>query len=255
MFIILLLFLFFFGLMIGSFLNVIIYRLPKGESVIFPSSHCLHCNHKIAFYDNIPILSFLILKGKCRYCKKRISFQYPLIEFISGIILALSFFLYGFSLKFPVTFLFLYLLLPVFVIDLKHQVISDKITIFGIISGLVFSFFVPDINWYDSLIGIVAGGLILLFISIAGKWIFKKEAMGMGDVMLFMMVGAFIGWKNVILTLIVASFLGSIVGLAILVKKKRKNSVIPFGPFISVAAILSYFWGNPLISKYLSLFC
>jgi len=246
--------LFLFGLCIGSFLNVIIYRLPKNESIIFPGSHCPYCNHKITFYDNIPLLSFLILKGKCRYCKKKISFQYPIIEFISGLILLLSFFLYSFTLRFAVTSIFLYLLLPVFVIDLKHQVISDKITISGIVLGFAFSFFLPDINWLGSLQGIAVGGITLLLISVVGKWIFKKEAMGMGDVMLFMMVGAFIGWRNVALTLILASILGSVVGLAILAKKKKKDSVIPFGPFISIAAVVAYFWGNLLIAKYLSIF-
>lgn len=252
--IIVLLFLFFLGLIIGSFLNVIIYRLPKNESIIFPGSHCPYCNHKIPCYDNIPLLSFLILKGKCRYCKKKISFQYPIIEFISGLILLLSFFLYSFTLRFAAASIFLYLLLPVFVIDLKHQVISDKITISGIVLGFAFSFFLPNINWLGSLQGIAVGGITLLLISVAGKWIFKKEAMGMGDVMLFMMVGAFIGWRNVVLTLILASILGSVVGLAILAKKKKKDSVIPFGPFISIAAVVAYFWGNLLIAKYLSIF-
>jgi len=144
--------------------------------------------------------------------------------------------------------------LPVFVIDLKHQVISDKITISGIVLGFAFSFFLPDINWLGSLQGIAVGGITLLLISVVGKWIFKKEAMGMGDVMLFMMVGAFIGWRNVALTLILASILGSVVGLAILAKKKKKDSVIPFGPFISIAAVVAYFWGNLLIAKYLSIF-
>ena len=246
--------LFFIGLCIGSFLNVIVYRLPQNESVIFPSSHCPFCNHKIAFYDNIPLLSFLFLKGRCRYCKRKISFQYPVVEFISGIVLPLSFFLYGFSLTFFVTFIFLYLLIPIFLIDMKHQVISDKITIPGIIAGFIFSFFIKGIQWYDSLIGIVVGGGVILVTAVVGKWIFKKEAMGMGDVMLFMMIGAFLGWRGVLLTLILASLLGSIVGSIIVAKRRKKDTLVPFGPFISIAAVITYFFGNFLIGKYLSLF-
>ncbi|TES91304.1 MAG: prepilin peptidase [Candidatus Cloacimonadota bacterium] len=251
---VILLILFLLGLCIGSFLNVVIYRLPKNESIIYPSSHCPFCNHKIAFYDNIPLLSFIILGGRCRNCKKRISFQYPLVEFICGIILPLSFLYYGFSLNFFATSLFLYLLLPIFFIDLKHQVISDKITIPGIIIGFAFSFFLETFHWLGSLIGIAVGGGILLLTAVIGKWVFKKEAMGMGDVMLFMMVGAFLGWKGVLLTLILASFLGSIIGGIILTIKKKKDTVVPFGPFISIAAAFSYFWGTFLIEKYLSLF-
>ena len=242
------------GLLIGSFLNVIIYRLPRNESIIFPTSHCPFCNQKIAFYDNIPLLSFVILRGRCRYCKKRISLQYPLVEMISGIILPLSFFLYGFELRFFVTVLFLYLLLPIFFIDMKHQVIPDKISIPGIVAGFAFSFFVTDINWLGSLIGIVVGGGVILLTAVAGKWVFKKEAMGMGDVMLFMMIGAFLGWQKVFLTLILASLLGSIIGGIIVARKKKKDTVVPFGPFINVAAVISYFWGTFLIEKYLSLF-
>jgi len=252
--IIVLLFLFFLGLCIGSFLNVVIYRLPRKESIVYPGSHCPDCNHHIAFYDNIPLLSFIVLKGRCRYCKKRISFQYPLVELLSGIILPLSFFLFGFSLKFLVTIIFLYLLIPIFFIDLRHSVIPDKVTIPGIIIGFLFSFFITDIQWLNSLLGITIGGGMLLLIALIGKWVFKKEAMGMGDVMVFMMVGAFLGWKGVILTLIIASFIGSIVGVIIIAQKKKKDTVIPFGPFIAIATVIVYFSGNFLIGKYLSLF-
>lgn len=251
---VILLFLFFLGLCIGSFLNVVVYRLPKNESIIFPSSHCPFCNHKISWYDNIPLLSFLLLKGRCRYCKKRISFQYPVVELISGIILPLSFFLYGFSLKFFATFLFLYLLVPLFLIDMRHRVIPDKITIPGIIAGFAFSFFLKSFQWFESLLGIAVGGGILLLTAVVGRWILKKEAMGMGDVMLFMMVGAFLGWQRILLTLILASFLGSIIGGIIVAQKKKKDRVVPFGPFITIAAAISYFWGNLLIGKYLSFF-
>lgn len=245
--------LFLLGLCIGSFINVVAYRLPRRESIVVPGSHCPHCKHPIAFYDNIPLLSFLFLRGKCRHCHKRISLEYPLVEFVAGVVLPLSFLLYGFTLRFFSTSLFLYLLMPLFIIDLKAQVVPDRITIPGMIAGLGFSFFLEDLAWYDSLIGIGAGGVLLLLITVLGKWVFKREAMGMGDVTLFMMVGAFLGWQRVLLTLILASILGSVVGLAIVAKKRRKFITVPFGPFIAAGAAASYFWGGFLIGKYLSL--
>ena len=246
--------LFLFGLCIGSFISVVAYRLPRRESIIFPGSHCPHCNHGIAFYDNLPLVSFIILRGKCRHCRVRISVQYPVVEFVAGLVLPLSFVLYGFGLRFYAMSLFLYFLLPLFIIDLKSRVVPDKITIPGIVAGFAFSFFLPGITWYDSLIGIAVGGIMLMIIAVLGRWVFKREAMGMGDVTLFMLVGAFLGWKKVLLTLILASILGSIIGLALVAKKRKKFIVVPFGPFIVVAAVVSYFWGSFLIEKYLSLF-
>ncbi len=137
---------------------------------------------------------------------------------------------------------------------MRHRVIPDKITIPGIIAGFAFSFFLKSFQWFESLLGIAVGGGILLLTAVVGRWILKKEAMGMGDVMLFMMVGAFLGWQRILLTLILASFLGSIIGGIIVARKKKKDTVVPFGPFISIAAAISYFWGNLLIGKYLSLF-
>jgi leader peptidase (prepilin peptidase)/N-methyltransferase len=210
--------------------------------------------HHIAFYDNLPLLSYVMLRGRCRHCQKRISLQYPITEFIAAAILPLSFYLYGFSVRFFAVSLFLSLLLPLFIIDLKQRVVPDKITIPGIVAGFAFSFFLEEITWYNSLIGIAAGGMVILIISVAGRFIFKREAMGMGDVTLFMLVGAFLGWQKVLLTLILASILGSIIGIVIVAKKKKKFIEVPFGPFITVGAVISYFWGTWLIDKYLSLF-
>ncbi len=210
--------------------------------------------HHIAFYDNLPLFSYVMLRGRCRHCQKRISLQYPIVELIAGAVLPISFFLYGLSVRFFAVGLFLFLLLPLFVIDLKQRLVPDKITIPGIIAGFAFSFFLEEIPWYDSLIGIAAGGMVILVISIAGRFIFKREAMGMGDVTLFMLVGAFLGWQKILLTLILASILGSIIGLAIVAKQKKKFIVVPFGPFITAGAVISYFWGTFLIEKYLSLF-
>jgi leader peptidase (prepilin peptidase)/N-methyltransferase len=246
--------LFLLGLCIGSFINVVAYRLPRRESIVLPGSHCPQCKQSIAFYDNLPLLSFIILRGRCRHCRKRISLQYPLVEFVAGVILPLCFYLYGFGLQFFRVSLFLYLLLPLFIIDLRSQVVPDKITIPGIIAGFASSFFLPDIAWYDSLIGVGAGGVLLLVIAALGRWVFKREAMGMGDVTLFMLVGAFLGWQKVILTLILASIAGSIIGLAIVARKRKKFVTVPFGPFIVVGTVVSLFWGNVLIEKYLSLF-
>jgi leader peptidase (prepilin peptidase)/N-methyltransferase len=245
--------LFVIGLCVGSFLNVVIVRFPKKESIVTPPSHCPYCNNRIAVYDNIPLLSFLLLRGRCRNCKKRISFQYPTIELIAGIVLPLTLYLFGFGLKFFQTFIFLYLLIPLFMIDLRHRLVPDKITIPGIVIGFGFSFFLPDMEWYTSLIGIVVGGLILLIVSLVGKWVFKKEAMGMGDVLIFMLVGAFVGWRGVILTLLIASLLGSIIGSIVVMRRQKKDTTIPFGPFITVASVITFFFGDYLIGKYLSL--
>lgn len=242
------------GAIVGSFLNVCILRLPKEESIITPGSHCPHCKNPIKFYDNIPLISYIVLKGRCRRCNGPISFQYPLIEGITAISSLLLFLRYGFSLIYLVYFSFLAALIVITVIDLYHQIIPDIISIPGVGVGLLTSLINPENTFINSLIGMLLGGGSLFFVATLYQWLFKREGMGGGDVKLLAMIGAFLGWKAVILTILFSSFIGSIVGIIIMaLKGKDFKYAIPFGPFLSLGATISLFYGESLINWYLYL--
>lgn len=243
-----------FGAMIGSFLNVCIYRLPKGESIVSPGSHCPFCNKAIKFYDNIPILSYFLLRGKCRYCHKPISLQYPIVEGVTALSSLLLFIRFGISFDYLFYFAFLSALIVITVIDLYHQIIPDEISLPGIGVGLLASLILKNITFWESLIGAISGGGSLFLVAVAYQWLFKREGMGGGDVKLLAMIGAFLGWKAVILTILLSSLIGSIIGIAIiLIKGKDFKYAIPFGPFLSLGAAISLFWGEGLIRWYLYL--
>ncbi|MGQ9777861.1 MAG: prepilin peptidase [Thermodesulfobacteriota bacterium] len=243
-----------FGAMIGSFLNVCIYRLPKRESVISPKSHCPYCNRGIKYYDNIPILSYLFLGGKCRYCHKPISLKYPIIEGITALSSLFLFIRFGISFNYLFYFAFISGLIVITVIDLYHQIIPDEISLSGIGVGLLASLILKDITFWDSLIGMISGGGSLFLVAIAYQWLFKREGMGGGDVKLLAMIGAFLGWKAVILTILLSSFIGSIAGITIIfLKGKDFKYAIPFGPFLSLGAVISLFWREDLIKWYILL--
>jgi leader peptidase (prepilin peptidase)/N-methyltransferase len=243
-----------FGAMVGSFLNVCIYRLPKGESIIIPGSHCPHCKNLIKFYDNIPLISYLILKGKCRNCNRPISVQYPLVEGMTALSSLLLFIKFGFSWSYLFYFSFIAGLIVMTVIDLFHQIIPDVISIPGIGVGLLASLIIPYITFFNSLIGILLGGGSLFLVATLYQWLFKREGMGGGDVKLLAMIGAFLGWKSVILTILLSSFIGSITGIILMVLKgKDFKYAIPFGPFLSLGAVISLFYGVNIISWYLCL--
>ncbi|HVP35897.1 MAG TPA: prepilin peptidase [Terriglobales bacterium] len=249
-------FVFIFGLAVGSFLNVCIYRLPLKKSIVFPASHCPKCGNKIKAYDNIPVLSYVLLRGKCRFCQERISLIYPAVELLSGFIFLSLFFWYGLSWEFA-SKLFLFTgLMVIFFIDLKHQIIPDVITLPGIAVGLIFSLLSKSPSFLDSLIGIIAGGGIFYLVALAGDKIFKKESMGGGDIKLAAMLGAFLGWQKILLVLFLASFLGALVGIVFLLlsSKLRENRLIPFGPFLAIATAICIFFGNRLVELYLNLF-
>ncbi len=253
---VLLIIVFLFGISFGSFLNVLIYRLPARQSLIKPPSKCPECESPIKFYDNIPIISYIILGGKCRQCKKSISLRYPVIEILSGLLTVYAIYSFGFSIKgFEVVFLSL-VFLAIFFIDLDHTIIPDVFTIPGIFIGLALGFLPGSIvGWKQSLIGIAIGAGAFLLVGIMGRMIFKKEALGFGDVKYAAMVGAFLGWKNLLLMLIIASFLGSIIGISMiyLSGKKGKTTYIPFGPFLTVGAWVAIYFGDDLIKAYLNL--
>lgn len=241
-----------FGAMVGSFLNVCIYRLPKEESIVRPGSHCPQCNNPIRFYDNIPILSYLLLRGKCRHCQAPISVQYPVVEAATALSSFFLFLRFGASLSFIYYFLFVAGLIVITVIDLYHQIIPDVISLPGIVIGVLGSLLIPQIAFWTSLIGMVSGGGSLFLVATVYQWLFKREGMGGGDVKLLAMIGAFLGWKAVILTILLSSFIGSIIGITVmLIKGKDFKYAIPFGPFLALGAVISLFWGEDLIRWYL----
>jgi len=254
---------FLFGLIIGSFLNVCIYRIPRSISIILPSSRCPSCNTPIYFYDNIPIISYILLRGRCRYCKEKISLIYPFIEFLNGALYISVLWRLGplFSWHLLVYFAFLSSLVVITFIDLEHQIIPDGITIPGILLALMFgSTILPDpfsrhdlLGFKASIIGIFLGGGLYYVIAILGKAVFRKDAMGGGDIKLMAMVGGILGWKGVLLTTFIGSLLGSIIGIFFIVIKGREWGMkIPFGPYLSLGASISLLLGEEILRWYLT---
>jgi leader peptidase (prepilin peptidase) / N-methyltransferase len=246
-------FAFIFGAVIGSFLNVCIHRLPRNESIVFPASRCPGCGTKISPFDNIPILSWLILRGKCRSCGGGISQQYPLVELINGLLTLFLFLRFGLSLEFLAMFLLSSALVTITFIDLEHQIIPDVISIPGIAVGFLFSLFLPSPGWATSLLGILAGGGSLLAVAYGYHFLTGKEGMGGGDIKLLAMMGAFCGWKAVPFIIFVSSLTGSVIGVSIMLARKKDSKLaIPFGPFLALGALVYVFYGERLISWYLS---
>jgi leader peptidase (prepilin peptidase)/N-methyltransferase len=285
---------FILGSVIGSFLNVCIYRLPRGESIVFPPSHCTSCGSGIKFYNNIPVLSFLILGGKCADCGTRISLRYPAVELLSGLVMAGLFYKFGLSLDTLFYALLVYSLVAVTFIDLSHMIIPNVITIPGMIIGLLFNilstnwqiifeqliksfklltqdqqgliidwqklwelfglsnlnlevFFqvIDEVPFLGSVFGLIIGGGLLFLIAFLYIAVRKQEGMGMGDVKLLAMIGAFLGWKGVVFVMLVSSLLGTVTGLSIILYKKGNlKYALPFGPFLSLAAVIYVFTGG-----------
>lgn len=244
-----------FGLAWGSFLNVVIYRLPRRMSILKPPSSCPHCKKKIKVYDNIPILSFLLLRGKCRYCKEKISLSYPLVEFLTPLSFLLLYSQHSLSFFFFASCLFASALIALGFIDFYHQILPDEITLPGLVLALVYSLFRPDLNLTQALIGAVSGAGFLLLVYGAYFLLRKKEGLGMGDVTMMLMIGAYLGWRQVFFTLILASFSGALVGgIFVLYKKKDLQYSLPFGTFLAPAAFFSLLWGEKIVRAYLSLY-
>jgi len=236
------------GAAIGSFLNVCIRRIPAGESLVFPASHCPKCNYSIRFYDNIPIISFLLLRGRCRNCREGISLQYPLVELLTAIMALLLFWKFGLTLKFLFSFLFACVLIIITFIDLEHQIIPDVLTLPGIPVFFLAAVLAMGVSPLEAVLGALIGGGILYAIAFGYELITKREGMGGGDIKLLAMLGAFFGWKSLFFILLVSSFLGAIVGISvILIKGKDMRYAVPFGPFLSLAALAYIFWGDEFI--------
>ncbi len=239
------------GLILGSFLNVVIYRLPRGLSIVKPGSYCTSCNSPIKWFDNIPVISFVILGGKCRNCKKPISLRYPSVEIITAITLLLVYKKFYFSFQFFGSLIFSLSLIALAFIDLEHKILPDKITISGFVFFLFYSLSNPSKKIWDSLGGALIGAGSLLLIYLLYYLIRKEEGLGLGDVKMMLMVGVFLGVGRTFLTLIIASFLGSIAGLVIaIIMKKGMKYALPFGIFLSIGAFLSLMWGSEIISLY-----
>ncbi len=248
-------FAFVYGLCVGSFMNVCIYRLPLNRSLIRPASACPQCGRPIPFYDNIPVFSFLLLRGRCRNCGAGISWRYPLVELLGGLTALAVVTRFGPGLPALVYFVFVAALIVVTFIDIDHRIIPDVISLPGIVLGPAASFLLPRTTLTDALLGILVGGGSLLAVAVVYKAVAKKEGMGMGDVKLLAMIGAFIGWRGVLFTIFVGSLVGSLVGFVIVLAQHRKDLklAVPFGPFLSLGAILYVFAGPPLIDWYFQL--
>ena len=253
---------FYFGAIIGSFLNVCIVRLPKEKSIVAPRSHCVHCQKTIPWHDNIPFVSFILLRGKCRFCNGKISPRYLLVELITASVF------YGFYQYFGLTVLlvpYLFMVCGFIVatfVDFEHRIIPDEVSVGGMIAGLVFSLGLPQMHGIElinkpvvlahlqslgmSLLGVLAGGGAIYAMGLLGDFLFKKESMGGGDVKLLAMVGAFLGWQMALLTFFIAPFFGAIFG--IIEKIRTKDTAIAYGPFLGLGALICLFWGEAIIN-------
>ena len=241
----------FFGMAVGSFLNVCIYRLPHSLSLIRPRSMCPSCRSPIAFYDNVPVVSYLLLRAKCRKCGASISARYPVVEFVSGLFAVAVVVRHGLSADALFLYILIAALLVVTFIDIDHQIIPDVITFPGIALGFLTSFIAGYVTYKESLIGILLGGGSLLLVAWGYSALTKREGMGGGDIKLLGMIGAFLGWKAVIFTIFAGSAIGTVIGLILAVRKGGGGKLaIPFGPFLSIGAILFIFFGPQMISWY-----
>jgi leader peptidase (prepilin peptidase)/N-methyltransferase len=240
---------------IGSFMNVCIYRLPVSKSIADPPrSVCPTCGNMIRSYDNIPVFSYLWLKGKCRHCKTPISFRYPLVEILAGLVAASVFLTFGLTLKGLIYFIFIAALMVITFIDIDHKIIPNVITIPGIPVGLLASLALPEVTIIDSLLGLLAGGGSLLAVAWGYNLLTGKEGMGGGDIKLLAMIGTVIGWKGVFFTIFVSSAVGTLVGLTVMLAKgKNMKFAVPFGPFLAIGAITYVFFGRQLIYWYFSI--
>jgi leader peptidase (prepilin peptidase)/N-methyltransferase len=240
-----------FGAVVGSFLNVIIYRLPLGKSVVWPSSACPHCGRELLWYENVPVVSFLALRARCRTCRAPISFRYPFVEALAAAMFAAAWWYYGPGALLASRLVFGCMLIALFAIDLEHHLLPNAITLPGIVAGLTFSFFAEP-GWLASLVGAVAGGGALFAIAEAYYRIRREEGLGMGDVKMLAMIGAFLGWKLALVTLMMASLAGSVVGLALIASRRgTMKYALPFGTFLALGAAIAASVGSDLLAWYL----
>ncbi|OGF58695.1 MAG: hypothetical protein A2Y62_12920, partial [Candidatus Fischerbacteria bacterium RBG_13_37_8] len=233
------------GAVIGSFLNVCIYRVPRSISIVFPASHCPHCRYEIPFYLNIPIIGWLLIMGKCRNCRAKISILYPLIEAISGINCMILYTNYGISIDLIFLACFTSMCIVLAFIDLEHYILPDVITIPMILLGLLYSLVSVHITFLDSLLGGLSGSFLLLFIYFVYLWLRKQEGMGMGDVKMIAGIGAFVGLKGMLLTLFLSVISGAIAGLFVMLRRSsfKLDIALPFGFFLGLVSLITIHYG------------
>jgi leader peptidase (prepilin peptidase)/N-methyltransferase len=244
-----------FGLLVGSFLNVVIVRLPRGRSLVAPRSACPACGAAIAWHDNIPVLSFVLLRGRCRACDAPISWRYPAVELATAALFALAYARFGPGLDLAVALPLVSALIVITGIDLSHQIIPDVITLPGIAAGLAVALATGRVSWIDSGLGILVGGGVFWAILRASLLLTGREGMGGGDVKLGAMLGAFLGWKVVLLSIFLAVVLGGALAVALLsLRVAGRKDPIPFGPFLAAGGVTGLLWGEHVITWYLSAF-
>lgn len=242
------------GLSIGSFLNVVIHRLPLGQSLVSPGSRCPKCGYVLRPYDNVPVVSWLWLGGKCRGCRAPISAQYPIVEAVTALLFVLVVWLTPVGPLLFSRLILVAILVALFGIDLEHQILPNVITLPGIVIGLMFSFVAPP-GWRDALIGTILGGGVLYAIAAAYYAVRREEGLGMGDVKMLAMIGAFLGWKAVLVTLVLSSFSGAAIGMALIAAQRGGMKLaLPFGTFLAVGAVAAMLVGEPLITWYAGFF-
>jgi leader peptidase (prepilin peptidase) / N-methyltransferase len=242
------------GLAVGSFLNVCIHRLPRGRSIVWPSSRCAECDRPLAWYENIPLVSYAGLRGRCRSCGARIAIRYPIVEAVTAAAFVLQYMALGWTPLLAVRLLFASMLIVLFAIDLEHQILPNTITLPGIVVGLVCAIAFPP-GLRDALIGAAVGGGVLFAVAEGYYRIRGEEGMGMGDVKMLALVGAFLGWKLTVLTLVLASFTGSLAGGVILVTRRGGlKAALPFGTFLAFGAFVAATAGDRIIAWYVSLY-
>lgn len=243
-------FIFFLGMIIGSFLNVCIYRIPRGESIVFPPSHCPHCQTRLKPWELVPVISWLWLRGRCHYCGEPVSWRYPAVELLTGLIFLLLFARQGLTWSLLGQLVLASFLLVLTMIDLEHCLLPDKLTISGLVVGFAFSALTPGVGWRSALVGLLAAGGSLLLLAVV-----SRGGMGGGDIKLAAMIGAWLGWPQVILAVFLAFVVGGLAGILLLVTKiKSRKDLIPFGPFLAVGTFIAMLWGQGVVRWYLSLF-
>jgi leader peptidase (prepilin peptidase)/N-methyltransferase len=242
------------GLCIGSFLNVVIYRLPLGQSLVSPGSRCTKCGYHLRWYDNVPVLSWAFLAGRCRQCRTSISAQYPIVEIVTALLFVLVAWLTPIGPQLISRLILVAILVALFGIDLEHQILPNSITLPGILIGLMFSTIAPP-GWKDAVLGALLGAGVLYGIAAAYYAARREEGMGMGDVKMLAMIGAFLGWKAVLVTLVLSSFSGAAIGMALIAAQRGGMKLaLPFGTFLALGALAAMLAGDPLIAWYAGFF-
>jgi leader peptidase (prepilin peptidase) / N-methyltransferase len=252
------------GLAVGSFLNVCISRLPVGQSIVRPRSACVACRVPIRWRDNVPVVSFLLLRGRCRACKERIAWQYPIVEILTSALFAFAYGRFGWTVDLPVALAFLSALVVITAIDLEHLIIPDVITLPGIVAGVLASVSTGRLTWLDSVSGMLVGGGVfftiiygthLLGVLVPSLAYLRGGGMGGGDMKLGAMLGAFLGWKITLLTFLMSILAGGLLAVVLLAASRLgRKDPIPFGPFLALGGGISFFWGERILTWYLDLF-